>query len=288
MPRHEHFGDGRHARAIAAQTAQHRVFGRGFEIRAGHGRINAFPGADVVLPRDVQRPGAQTGVVRLRQIGEARAEAFVVGAAQRVVGQQVDVVAHDHEVAGTQVGIHAAGGIGDDEPFDAEPFQHPDRERDLLHRPALVPVKTAGHDHNRMPAEPAENQLARMALHGAGGEMWNVGVVDFGFHRHVAGQAVQPGAEHDAGAGLEVRSGAEEGEGFVDLVVEHGWVWKASAGAKVWFLAHLPFWIFKAITIFLSYRLESAAFRVGILCKPVLFCTGSRDQRLILPPKQKD
>ena len=63
---------------------------------------------------------AQLGRVRVRHVGEARAEALVVGAAQRVVAQQVEVIADQHQRAGRPARVEAAGGVRDDQDLRAE------------------------------------------------------------------------------------------------------------------------------------------------------------------------
>ena len=98
---------------------------------------------------DVEGEFLQLAVVGLDQVGEAGAEAVVVGADQGVDAQQVDVVLDDDQVALVVQRVQPAGGVGDDQGRAAQLLHHPDREGDLGGGVALVEVEPAFHRHDR-------------------------------------------------------------------------------------------------------------------------------------------
>ena len=93
--------------------------------------VHAAVGDEVLLAGDFEAGVDQLGVVRLRHIGEPRAEAVVVDADERVVAHQVDLVVDDHHVAGAVHRVESADGLRDDHELRAESLQHADGQRDL-------------------------------------------------------------------------------------------------------------------------------------------------------------
>ena len=216
---HQGLGHGLHARAVAAEPVQQVVFGGGFQVGALQHGVHAFRGANAVLLGDGHCAGAQGRVVGVQQVGETGADALVVGAAQGVFRQEVDVVAHHHNVPGFQVGVHPAGHVGDDQPFDAQVFHHPHRKSDLLHGPALVIVEAARHHHNRVAFQMAQHQFALVAFHGADRKMGDVPVRYFGDNGQFPRQGAQTRAQNNARGGLEIRNTANKSDGLLNLFV---------------------------------------------------------------------
>ena len=70
--------------------------------------------------------------VGVRHVGEADAEAVVIGADQRIRALQVDVVADQHERALRVTEIDASGGIGEDDGANAHAAEDADGERYFL------------------------------------------------------------------------------------------------------------------------------------------------------------
>ena len=60
--------------------------------------------------------------------GNRGTEPFVVGADQRVVADQVDVIVDHHQRALRKAGIDAAGGVGQHQRLHAEQAERADRE----------------------------------------------------------------------------------------------------------------------------------------------------------------
>ena len=102
------------------------------------------------------------------------------GADERVVAQQVDVIADQHQVARRPLRVHPAAGVRHDQRPRAERVQHAHRKGDLLELVAFVAMEPALHRHHRAPAEPAEQQLPGMGLHRGQREARDVAVRDLG------------------------------------------------------------------------------------------------------------
>ena len=69
-----------------------------------------------------------TGTYGLAVLDAARPEAIVIGADERVVAEEVDVVLDDHQVALGPLRVHAAAGVADDEHVAAHCLHDADRE----------------------------------------------------------------------------------------------------------------------------------------------------------------
>jgi len=70
--------------------------------------------------RDLFRLRAQRLGIGLAHVGKADAEVVDVRSAQRVHAHQIDVIGDEHQIAGLELGVDSAGGVGDDELFDAQ------------------------------------------------------------------------------------------------------------------------------------------------------------------------
>ena len=132
-------------------------------------------GDDVLLERDFQRQILKFAIVRLDQVGKSGTEPIVVGADQRILPHQVDVVFDDDQVALVAERIQSPRGIGDDQELAAKLAHHPDRKSHLPGRITLVQVKPPFHRDDRLTGEPATNQLSLMALDGRLGKKGNSG-----------------------------------------------------------------------------------------------------------------
>ena len=63
------------------------------------------------------------------------------------------MVVDDHDVAARKIRIQSAGGVRDDEQFDAKRVHHADGKRRPLGRVSFVAVKSALHGNDRHAAE---------------------------------------------------------------------------------------------------------------------------------------
>jgi hypothetical protein len=78
----------------------------------------------------------------------------------------VQVIAEDHQVAGSERLVQAARGIGHDQRVRAQSTHHPHWKRDVAQAVALVIVDAAAHRDHGYVLQSAQHQLARVALHG--------------------------------------------------------------------------------------------------------------------------
>ena len=203
---HDGFGHGGHAHGVGAEDVEGVVFGGGFVARTGNADIDAVLQFDIVLFGHLLCQFHHAVRVGLAHVGEAGTELVVVGTKQGVVGHEVDMVGDDHDVGDVEGGVEAAGGVGEDEFFDAELAEHLDGEGEGLHRVALVVVEAAAHNEDGGAVEGAEDEGAAVALYGGDGEVGNIFVVDFLFILDFLHEAAEAGAEHDGdfGAGGDV------------------------------------------------------------------------------------
>ncbi len=94
--------------------------------------------------------------------GKPGTQPVVIGADQRIVAQQVDVIAEQNQITRIPERVHPAAGVGDNQGRCPERAHHPDGKGHLSEAVALVPVKAALHGHHRALPQAAEQQPARM------------------------------------------------------------------------------------------------------------------------------
>ena len=175
MVGHDDLWHGGHSDSVTAQDPVHPVFCGRLKGRALHTHIDAVFYTYLLLTGNLRGKLDQFLVVCLVHIGEARTCGEVL-AAQRVLGEEVDVVGDDHQVAHMESLVHAACGVADKEGLDAQFVHHAYGEGDILHRVAFVEVEPALHGEDVHPAEFAENQLAAVTFDGGYGEVGNLRV----------------------------------------------------------------------------------------------------------------
>ena len=96
-----------------------------------------------------------------------------------MLGEEIDVVGDDHQVAYMEMFVHAARGIGYEEGFDTQFVHHTYGEGHLLHGVAFVIVEAPLHGHDVHAAELAEDELAGVPFYGGDGEVGNLCIGDF-------------------------------------------------------------------------------------------------------------
>ena len=102
--------------------------------------------------------------------------------------------------------------------FAAQGLHHPDRERDLLERVALVQVKPPFHRHHRQAGQPAADEPAAMADRRC--ERGKCGISSYSSEAsssNLLGQAAQARAEDDAGMRRPLPGFANERGGGFDF-----------------------------------------------------------------------
>ena len=156
---------------------------------------------DAVAQGDVVGTCQQGAVVGFAHVGEAGTGGEIL-AAQGMLGEKVDVVADEHDVADVEIGVHASGGVADEEGLDAEFVHHPYGEGDGLHVVPFVIVEASLHGKDGSSAEMSEEETSGMSLHGRHGEVGDVGIVECVGHFYFFGQTSQACAEDDGGLRL--------------------------------------------------------------------------------------
>ena len=172
---YDDFGNGRHTYGVATQRAIHPVFCRCLEGRSGGTDVDAIDQSDVLLLGNLRGEVDELVVVGFVHVREAWTCGEVL-ATQRMLGEEVDVVGDNHQVANLKGGVHASGRIADEEGLDAQLVHDPYGECHFLHGVALVVVETALHGHDIHPTELTENQLSAMSLDSRHGEVGNIAI----------------------------------------------------------------------------------------------------------------
>jgi hypothetical protein len=132
------FGDGAHADGIGAEAGEGADFGGGFVGWAGDGEINASRKTDASFVGGLLPESDEGGVVNRRHVGESG-----IGPAQRIRAHGVYVICNTHEMSGAKARAYAAGGVGENDVFDAERSQDAGWKGDLGHVEALVVMTAA-------------------------------------------------------------------------------------------------------------------------------------------------
>ena len=111
-------------------------------------------------------------------VGKTRACGEVL-AAQRMLGEKVDMVCDNHQVANLEGRVHTTCSIRHEERLNAQLVHHSYGEGDILHRVAFVEMETTLHGEDVHPAEFAEDKGTGMSLYGRNGEVGNLTVGNY-------------------------------------------------------------------------------------------------------------
>ena len=196
---------------------EHLILGRRLERRSLCAEIDALDHADAFLLSHLMGQRQQFAVVSLRHIGKTRTGGEV-GAVQRVLGEEVDMVADEHDVADAEVGVHAAGGVADTEHADAQFVHHALRIGHLLHGVALVVVEATLHGQHLLVSQASEEQTPLMALHGRDGEVGNGSIGNGVNNFYLFGQTAQTCAQDDGHLGAQSGVRFQPFSGFFDFL----------------------------------------------------------------------
>ena len=172
---HDDLRDGGHADGITANEAEHAIFGRRLEGGALYADIDTVDDADVFLLSYLVGKGYQLVAVCLVHVGEPRSCGEVL-TAQRMLGEEIDMVGDDHQVANPEVRVHATGSIRHKERLDAQLVHHADGEGHLLHVVALIVVEASLHGNDVLASQLTEDQFADMSFNGRYREVGYVAV----------------------------------------------------------------------------------------------------------------
>ena len=172
---HDDLRNGGHADGVASQRAIHLIFCRRLEGRTGNTDVDAVDQTDFLLLGNLGGQIDELVVVSLVHVREAGTRGEVL-AAQRVLGEEVDVVSDDHQVANLEGGVHATGSIRHEESLDAQLVHDAYGERYFLHGVALVIVEAALHGHDVYTTKLTEDERTGVALDGRYGEVGDFSV----------------------------------------------------------------------------------------------------------------
>ena len=190
-------GDGGHAHRVRTQNAHRADLGGGLKLGAGEEVVHALVNPQVDALGAVLRKLSQRGGVHVGHVEEAGAEFVHIGAAQRAVTGQLDVILDDHDVARAVGLVHRAGGVGQDGGLHAQQLEQAHRDHQLLKIVALVGVEAAGHADHLFARHRAEDQLARVGIDGGDQEVRDVLVVDDDGILDGVRKRAQAGAQHE-------------------------------------------------------------------------------------------
>lgn len=172
MAGHYHFGYGAHAYCICAKQAVHAILCWGLKCRSLYAYVHAMNQTGALLPSYLIGQLTQTVVIGFVHVGEAGALRVVL-AVQGMLGEEVDVVVDDHQIADFEVWIHAAGCIRDKQRLDAQFAHYALWECHLLHVISFIVMESSLHRHDIFPAKFAEYQPSGVAFNGREGKVGN-------------------------------------------------------------------------------------------------------------------
>src|SRR5690606_9661025 len=169
---------------------------------------------DLLGERRCARDLEVAGVVGVVGDHEALVARVVVGADQRVLAGEVDEVELQHQLAGTEVRVEPAAGVGDDQAARAQLVHQLDGEHHVGGRVALVEVQAPLHRHHAAAGQAAQHQAPGVARRARGRHARDVGVAQRGLDLDLVGQGPEPGAQHQRQLGLEGGGAADGGDGL--------------------------------------------------------------------------
>ena len=172
---YNNLGNGGHTNGVATQCAIHLIFCRSLERRTCGTHIDTVYQTDFLLFGNLCGQVDELVVVSLVHIREAWTCGEVL-ATQRMLGEEVDVVGDDHQVANLEGGVHATGSIRHEEGLDAQLVHDAYGERYFLHGVALVIVEAALHGHDVYTTKFTEDERTGVALDGRYGEVGDFSV----------------------------------------------------------------------------------------------------------------
>ena len=190
-----------HSHGVRAQHAERTDLRRSFVAGAHIAQIYSVAQCNALRGGHLVCQTAQSGRIGVGHIAEARAEARIVGAGERVGAHKIDVVVNDHQVAHLEAGVDAAGGIGHDQRCHAQLLHHPHGENDIGQCVAFVEMEAALHADDGFSAEAARHELALVARRGGADKVRNLTVGDDVLVGNHLGNAAQAGAQNQADAG---------------------------------------------------------------------------------------
>ena len=194
MAGHDDLGDGGHTYRVRTQDASGTDLCRRFILGAGHIHIDALSHRDVQLVRHLVCDLPQSRGVVVGAVREPGAKFLQVGAAERGVQDELDVVLDDHQLPSVPVYIHTAGGIGDEQGVSPQQTEYPHGEGHFLKGVPLIVVEPPLHHGHVLSFQLPEDQPACMTGRCRCHKVGDVAIGHGDGIFHFVGQITQPGA----------------------------------------------------------------------------------------------
>ena len=167
---HDNLRNGAHTYGVATQDAVHLILCWSFEGRTLDAHVDTILQTNLLLACNLAGQFDKRLVVGLVHIRETGTGGEVLSA-QRMLGEEIDMVGNHHQVTNLEARIHATGSIRDEEGLDTQFVHYTYGEGNLLHRIPLVEVETAFHSHDIHTAKLTEDKLAAMTFYRRNGEV---------------------------------------------------------------------------------------------------------------------
>ncbi|KAF5036584.1 hypothetical protein DSECCO2_573530 [anaerobic digester metagenome] len=127
------------------------------------------------------------------------------------------MVVDEHDVADLEIFIHAASRIRQEQYFNPQVFEHPERECDFLHGIAFVEMEAALHGNHVFAAQAAENQTTLMPFDCGHREIGNFTIRDAVNNFNLVNQTTQSCSEYNGDLWSELGFAADEVSCFCDF-----------------------------------------------------------------------
>src|SRR5258708_39826161 len=134
--------------------------------------------------------------VRLRHVGKTQSEALVIGASQRILSLQIDVVGYRDQSPLLVFDINSSGSISEYDSLNAHASENPHRERDLVRRVTFVKMHPPLHDRNRNISGETNDHLSGMSNGRRLRKARNTRVRDSRCFGELVSKAAKPGTQH--------------------------------------------------------------------------------------------
>ncbi len=136
--------------------------------------------------------------VGLRHVREARAEAIIIRAGQRILSLQIDVVGEHDQCTLLVLPIDAAGCVGKNHGANVHAVKHPHGESDFPGGIAFVQVHASLHGGHRHAGGVSDHHLSGVTQGGRARKERNVGIGNARGVGKFVGETTQTGAQHQS------------------------------------------------------------------------------------------
>ena len=161
--RRDRLHDRGHAHRVGAEVADHAYLRGCLVGGAGEAQVDTLGERHVLGSAGCVEARAQLPIPDFGHVRKAGPQDIVIGTHQRVAAGEVDVVAHDHQGAGSEGRVDAARGIGEQQDGRTESAH---QQRGFHHQTlgqAFVHVQAATETGDRQTAQDAKDEASAMA-----------------------------------------------------------------------------------------------------------------------------